>query len=94
MNMRLNELKSKTFSSIDMKVLTLNSDKSPSSDDQHSSDLNKWPLLKSPETFPHASQFTKHISFMTLEGDNLLQIQKWWYDILSDFCKYLSTNKS
>ena len=30
---------------------------------------------------------------MTLEGNTLLQIQKWWYDILSAFCQYLSTNK-
>ena len=31
---------------------------------------------------------------MNLEGDTLIQIQKWWYAILSDFCQYLSTKKS
>ena len=30
---------------------------------------------------------------MTLEGNTLLQIQKWWYSILSAFFKYLQTNK-
>ena len=30
---------------------------------------------------------------MTLEGDTLIQIQKWWDAICSTFCQYLSTNK-
>ena len=30
---------------------------------------------------------------MTLKGDTLLHIQKWWYSILYAFCKSLSTNK-
>ena len=29
---------------------------------------------------------------MTLEGDTLPQIQKWWDAIISDFYQYLSTN--
>ena len=31
---------------------------------------------------------------MTLEGDNLLQIQKWWDVIISAFLQYLSKKKS
>ena len=58
-----------------MELLALGKNKSPSSYEQTSSDLNKYPLLKSPEIYSHASQFTKHLSLMTLEGDTLLQIQ-------------------
>ena len=45
---------------------------------QHSSDLIKFPLLKSPYFHPHLSQFIKHLSFMNLESDTLLQIKNWW----------------
>ena len=76
-----------------MKLSTLNSNKYPSSYDQTSADIIKWPLLKSPEKYSHASQFTKHLSFMTLEGDTLLEIKKWPDVIISDFCQSLSTNK-
>ena len=41
----------------------------------------------------NVSLFTKYISFMTLEVDTLLQIQKWWHTIISPLCQYLSTNK-
>ena len=92
-NTRIDELKSESVSSLGMKISTLNSNKPYSSYDQPSVDLIKWPLLKSLEKSSHASQFTKHISSMTLEGDTLLQIQKWWYAIPSSFCQYLSTNK-
>ena len=37
-----------------MKLLTLTSNKSPSSYDQPSADIVKWSLLKSPEKNPHA----------------------------------------
>ena len=47
-----------------MELVTINSNKYPSSYDQPSDDIIKWPLLKSPEKYSHASQFTKHISFM------------------------------
>ena len=57
-------------------------------------DIIKWPLLKSPEKYSHASQFTKYVSFITLKGDTLLQIQKLWNVILSVFFQYLSTNKN
>ena len=77
-----------------MKASALNSYKYPSSYDQPSADLIKCPLLKSPDFHSHASQFTKHFSFMTLEGDTLLQIQKYWDSILYAFWKYLTANKS
>ena len=31
---------------------------------------------------------------MTLKGDTLIRIQKWWHAILFPFCQYLSTNKT
>ena len=71
--MKLDKFKPRAYSSIDMKAFSLNSKKSTSSYDQPSADIIKWPLLKSPYFHSHASQFTKHISFMTLEG--LLQIK-------------------
>ena len=40
----------------------------------------------------HASQFTKLLSSLTLEGSTLLQIQKIWDAILSVFWQSLSTN--
>ena len=61
-----------------MKLLTLGSNKSPSSYDQPSAGLVKLPLLKSPEKYSHASQFIKHLSFMTLEVNTILQIKNWW----------------
>ena len=74
--MKLDENKYGTSNSIDMKLLTLYSNKSPSYYDQPSANIVKLQLLNSPEKYSHASQSTKHISFMTLEGDTLLQIQK------------------
>ena len=64
-----------------MKFFALNSNKYPSSHYQPSAYLIKWTLLKSPDFHFHASQFTKRLSFMTLEGNNLIQIKKWWYSI-------------
>ena len=37
--------------------------------------LVKFPLLKLPYFSSHKSQFSKHLSFMTLKGDTFLQIQ-------------------
>ena len=88
------EFKSKISSSIGMEISTLNSNKSTSSYDQNSADLIRWPLLEKPYFHSHESQFTKHLSFMNLEGDTLFQIQKWWDAIFSNFCQYLSTHKS
>ena len=67
MKIKMDEYKSETSSYIDMKLLTLNSNKSPTYYDQPSSDLIKLSLLKSPEKYSHASQFTKHLYFITLE---------------------------
>ena len=77
-----------------MNLSTPNLNKSPSSYDQTLADLIKWTLLNPPEKYSHASQFTKHISLMTLEGNILLKIQKLRDDILSAFCLSLSTIKS
>ena len=74
--MNSGEFRSKVSSSIEMKLLTLNSNKYPSSYGQPSADIIKWPLLKSPEKHSHASQFTKHILSMTLEGNTPIQIKK------------------
>ena len=93
LNMKLNEYKSKTSSSISMKLLTINPNKMFSSYDQHSADLIKCKLFKSPEKYFHASKLTKHLLFMTLEGNTLIQIEIWWDAIISDFCQYLPPNK-
>ena len=92
--MILDEFKSETVISFYMKLSDLTLNKNYSSYDQHSADLIKWPLINSIEKYSHASQFTKHLYSMTLEGNTLLQIQKWWDVIISAFCQYLSTNKS
>ena len=75
----------KIFNSLYMKLPALTSEKSsltsenPSSSyEQPSADIIKYPLLKSPEKSSHASQLTKHISSITLEGDTIHKIQKWW----------------
>ena len=73
--MRLNELKSETFISIDIKLSTLNSNKPSSYYDQPSADLIKCLLLKLPEKYSHTSQFTKHLSSVTLEDNILPRIQ-------------------
>ena len=91
--MRLNEFKFETVISIDMKLSSLSSNKPSSYYDQHSADIIKFPILKSAETYSHASQFTKHLSSVTLEGYTLLKIKKWWDTIISDFFLYLSINK-
>ena len=93
--MKIDELKSKLSSSFNKTVPPLSSNNSPYSYNQPSDDIIKWPLLKSPYFHSHASQFTKNLSFMNLEGDTLIQIQKLW-DVIcsSEFCQYLSTKKS
>ena len=70
------KFKAKESSSINMKAPDLNSYKYPYSYDQPSADLIKFPLLKSPDFQYRASQLTEHLSFMTVEGNSLLQIQK------------------
>ena len=53
-------LTDETSSSINQTFYPLNSHKSLSSSNQHSADINKLPLLKSPDFHSHASQFTKN----------------------------------
>ena len=88
--MKFDEYKAEISSYIYMKLLTLNSNNCPSCYDQPSAGIIKWTLINSPETYSHASKFTKRISFMTLEGDTLLQIQKLWDSIFSSFFQSLS----
>ena len=76
----------KNFNYFDMKIPDPTSNIPSSSYDQPSDDLIKWSLLKSPEKYSHASQFTKHIYCMTLEDDNILKIKKWLGVICSAFC--------
>ena len=89
----IDKFKEKASSSIMNKVSAINSKKSHSSYNQPSADIIKWKLIRSIYFHSHASQSTKHLSYMTLEGYTLLQIQKWWDAIIYELCQYLSTNK-
>ena len=78
--MKLYRIKSdnvKSIESLDMKLSAIISNKTSSSYKQPYADLIKLILLKSPETYSQVSQFTKHMSSMNIEGDILLQPQKW-----------------
>ena len=66
----------KTFNYFDIELSAITSKIPSSSYEQPSDDFTKWTLLKSPYKYLHASQFTKHMSFINLEGDTLLQCQK------------------
>ena len=59
---------------------------------QTHTDLLKWLLLKTPEKSTHASQFTKHLTYLTLEGVTLLQLHKWWDTIRYAYFQSLPTN--
>ena len=91
MNMRIYGFKYKTVRSIDRKLSALSSNKLPSYYYQPSDVLIKWPLLKSPGKYSHASQFIKNLYYITLKGNTLLQIKKWWDSVLYSFFQYLST---
>ena len=82
---KIDEFKDEASISINKTLYPLNPINSTSSYNQPSADINKLPLLKSPDYHSHASQLTKHISPVTLEGDTLIQLQKWWEAICSDF---------
>ena len=88
---KIDDLKTEASSSINLTLSLLNSHNSHSSSNQPSADINKFPLLKSPYYRSHASKFTKHLSPMNLEGNTLIQLQKWWDEICSTFCQYMST---
>ena len=90
MNIKLDELKTEikadnttTFNSLNIKLSALTSKITSSFYDQPSVDITQWTLLKAPEKSSHASQFTKHLFPMTLKGDTLIKIPKWWYTFLS-----------
>ena len=69
--MKFYEFKAKVSRPIDMKVFALNSSKYSSSYDQNSPVLIKCPLLKSPYSNSHASQFTRNLSLMNREGNTI-----------------------
>ena len=81
----IDKFKTEESSYIDIRFSVINPYKSPSSYDQPSAGFIKWTLTKSPYFHSLASKFTKHISFMTLEGDTLLKLQKWWDSIIYSF---------
>ena len=62
-------MKAQVSSSIYMKDSDINLKKPFYSYEQHSADIIKWTLLKSPDFQSHASQITKNLLFMTLEVD-------------------------
>ena len=70
----LYEFKNEASISINKTVSTINTNNPPSSYNQPSAYIIKWELTRSPDFHFHASQITKHLSPMTLEGDTLLQI--------------------
>ena len=62
----IDDLKAEAYSSINKTLSPLNSNNYPSSYNKPSDDINKWPLIKSPYFHSRDSQFTKHLSPMTL----------------------------
>ena len=74
-----------------MKSFALNSYIYPSYYYRPSADIIKWPILKSPYFHSHASQFTKHLSFVTIEGDTHIQLQNGGMPFISSLCQYPST---
>ena len=91
---KIDDFKYEASISINKTFSPINSNNQPSSYKKSSADINKGPLLKSPYPHSHASQFTKHLSPITLEGDTPIQFKKWLDAIRSEFFQYLSTNKS
>ena len=69
-----------------------NSHNSCSFSNKPSADITKFTLLRSPYFQSHASHITKQLSSITLEGNTLLKLKKWWDAIWSNFYQYLSTN--
>ena len=64
---KIDDLKYEASRSINHTFYPLNSHNSHSSSNQPSADINKLPLLKSQYFHSHASQFTKHLSPITLQ---------------------------
>ena len=71
--LKLDELKAdhmKTIEFLDTNIPDITSNKTSSPSEQPSHDIIEWPLLKPPETYSHASQFTKNPSSLNLECDS------------------------
>ena len=94
MDTKIDDLKAEASSSINQTFYTLNSHESNYYYNQPSDDINKCPFLKSPDFHSHASQFTKHLSPMTLECDTPIQLKKNLDAVCYALCQSLSTNKS
>ena len=77
----IDDIKAVASISINPTFFPPNSHNSNSSSNQHSADITKWTLLKSPYFHSHALKFTKYISPISLEGDTLPQLKQWWDDI-------------
>ena len=70
------DLKAEASSSINQTLYPLNLHNFHSSSKKSSDDITQWPLLKSPDFHSRASQFTKHLSPITLQVNTLFQLQK------------------
>ena len=63
----IDDIKAEPYRSIIQTFYPLNPHNSHSSTNQPSADINKWPLLKSPDFHSHASHFTKNLLPMNLK---------------------------
>ena len=59
-----------------MKISAITSNNISSFSYQMNAYLVKWPLLKSPDKYSHALQFTKNVSPLNLEAETIPQIKK------------------
>ena len=50
----------------------------PSTSDKTHTDPFKFQIIKTTKKSTHETQFSKHLTNLILEGDSLIQIQKWW----------------
>ena len=60
--------------------------------EQTPADIIEQKLLKLPEKYSYAPKSTKTFSSLNLEGETILQLQKWFDTIQYDFYQYLSTS--
>ena len=71
----IDDIKAESSSSINQTFSPIDPHYSHYSSNQPSADINKWPLLKSPDFHSHDSHFTKNLPPMNLKGDTLLQLK-------------------
>ena len=81
----------KNMTNIEMKISSITKIQYFNSDQPHTQQLKRT-LLKTPEKSTHTSQSTKHLYPLTLEGDTLLQLHKFWDFIRCAYWKSLYTN--